>query len=101
MKSDDDSAKPKAKSKGARLLRDPLGVMYEQDYRDYLLEFEFEDEWQTEHRRRAEAAENRIQQGIDDEAIDPDMPVPLWVVILLILPFLLVLLYALLVRFSW
>ncbi len=73
--------------------------MNEQDYRDYLLEFD--DEWQTEHKRRAEAAENRIQQGIDDEAIDPHMPVPLWVVIVLILPFFLVLLSALLVRFLW
>jgi len=57
---------------------------------------EFDDEWQTEHERRA-----AVQQGIDDEAIDPDMPVPLWVVILLILPFLLVLLYAVVVRFLW
>ena len=92
MKSDDDSAKPKAKSKGARL-HDPLGVMYEQDYRDYLLEFD--DEWQTEHKRRAAELEKRIHQGIED----PNMPVPRWVAIVLILPFLLVLLYALLVRF--
>ncbi len=73
--------------------------MYEQDYRDYLLEFE--DEWQTEHRRRAEAAEQQVTDEFNEEAIDPDMPVPLWVVIVLILPFLLVLLYALLVRFLW
>ncbi len=71
--------------------------MYEQDYRDYLLEFD--DEWQTEHRRRA--AEQRVIDGINEEAIDPNMPLPLWVVIVLILPFLLVLLSALLVRFLW